>query len=281
MGLLRPGCWRIGPGRPLAYGGGKGHHQHRAARRCRGQGGNRAVTCEAIRDPKVYITGVVYFAVLAGTNALVLWIDDHQKAGLTVLVYSNRRAGVYSMGCAVLGMYLIGLNSDRTMERRWHGGVAAAGFARLRATCCFRTLQRACPSSLLLQCQQSGSTAPLRFSWTIPATFLTGSAAAGGIALISSFGAVGGFVSPSIIGWAKTATGNADYGLAAIAAVCVTSHPCCYWPEFPRHPRHADIRRSVIDHDGVTRCVQREASARFSLTAIYSIWLRTNTEDGF
>jgi nitrate/nitrite transporter NarK len=61
----------------------------------------------------------------------------------------------------------------------------------------------------------ASSTAPY---WTLPASFLIGSAAAGGIALINSIGNLGGFVGPYAIGWIKEATGDINLGLVALAA---------------------------------------------------------------
>ena len=37
--------------------------------------------------------------------------------------------------------------------------------------------------------------------WTIPPRFLTGMAAAGGLAFINSIGTMGGFVGPTLMGW--------------------------------------------------------------------------------
>ena len=54
--------------------------------------------------------------------------------------------------------------------------------------------------------------------WTLPTGFLTGSAAAGGIALINSIGNLGGFVGPYAIGWIKDATGETTLGLVVLAA---------------------------------------------------------------
>jgi nitrate/nitrite transporter NarK len=54
--------------------------------------------------------------------------------------------------------------------------------------------------------------------WTLPTGFLTGSAAAGGIALITSIANLGGFVGPYAIGWIKDATGEITLGLAVLAA---------------------------------------------------------------
>ena len=54
--------------------------------------------------------------------------------------------------------------------------------------------------------------------WSLPTGFLTGSAAAGGIALINSIGNLGGFVGPYVIGWIKDATGEITLGLVVLAA---------------------------------------------------------------
>jgi MFS transporter, ACS family, tartrate transporter len=54
--------------------------------------------------------------------------------------------------------------------------------------------------------------------WSLPTGFLTGAAAAGGIALINSIGNLGGFVGPYAIGWIKDATGETTLGLVVLAA---------------------------------------------------------------
>jgi MFS transporter, ACS family, tartrate transporter len=57
--------------------------------------------------------------------------------------------------------------------------------------------------------------------WSLPTGFLTGSAAAGGIALINSIGNLGGFVGPYAIGWIKDATGETTLGLVVLAACSI------------------------------------------------------------
>lgn len=54
--------------------------------------------------------------------------------------------------------------------------------------------------------------------WVLPGTFLTGAAAAGGIALINSMGNVGGFIAPFAIGWIKQETGSFTNALLVLAA---------------------------------------------------------------
>ena len=68
-----------------------------------------------------------------------------------------------------------------------------------------------------------GIYAALATFWTLPTGFLTGSAAAGGIALINSIGNLGGFVGPYAIGWIKDATGETTLGLVVLAACLLIS----------------------------------------------------------
>ena len=53
--------------------------------------------------------------------------------------------------------------------------------------------------------------------WVIPGTFLTGVAAAGGIALMNSMGNLGGFIAPFTIGWIKNETGSFTNALLVLA----------------------------------------------------------------
>jgi ACS family tartrate transporter-like MFS transporter len=57
--------------------------------------------------------------------------------------------------------------------------------------------------------------------WPLPSTFLTGTAAAAGMALINSVGNLGGFFGPFIVGWIKDSTGRFDNGLYALAGFMV------------------------------------------------------------
>ena len=53
--------------------------------------------------------------------------------------------------------------------------------------------------------------------------FLSGSAAAAGIATINSIGNLGGFVGPAMIGWIKERTGSFEGGLYFVAGLLVLS----------------------------------------------------------
>ena len=59
--------------------------------------------------------------------------------------------------------------------------------------------------------------------WSMPTMFLSGSAAAAGIATINSIGNLGGFVGPAMIGWIKDLTGSFQGGLYFVAGLLVLS----------------------------------------------------------
>ena len=70
-------------------------------------------------------------------------------------------------------------------------------------------------SMIALSVALIGIYAAIATSWTLPTAFLSGTAAAGGLALINSIGNLGGFAGPYFMGWIKTATGEYSLGVPA------------------------------------------------------------------
>ena len=106
-------------------------------------------------------------------------------------------------------------HSDVTHERLWHvvcpavlGGLSLIGTAYIGNPVLAAVALTICALGLY---------AAIATFWTLPTGFLTGVAAAGGIALINSIGNLGGFVGPYAIGWIKDATGETTLGLVVLA----------------------------------------------------------------
>jgi len=70
-----------------------------------------------------------------------------------------------------------------------------------------------------LALMQVGIMSMLPTFWSLPTAFLSGAAAAAGIALINSVGNLGGVVAPNILGQFKEITGSFTGGLLTIAAI--------------------------------------------------------------
>jgi ACS family tartrate transporter-like MFS transporter len=108
-----------------------------------------------------------------------------------------------------------GLHADRTGEHRLHTAAACfLNFAGL-AACVF--LQNPVLMMIALVLAQMGQSAIAPTFWALPTAMLSGTAAAGGIALINSVGNLGGFLGPYMMGSIRDATGSFTIGLLSIA----------------------------------------------------------------
>jgi ACS family tartrate transporter-like MFS transporter len=116
---------------------------------------------------------------------------------------------------ASAAMLVWGRHSDLAGERRWHvAGPVAIGAVGLAASA---WLSSPLWALLALGVATAGMFAGLGPFWSISPRFLRGPAAAGGLALTNSIGALGGFVGPYLVGWIKESTGSFSAGLGALA----------------------------------------------------------------
>jgi hypothetical protein len=121
-------------------------------------------------------------------------------------------------------MVLWAAHSDRTQERRWHaaGGliVGMAGLIMLALVG-----HAPVPSIIALSLVTVGILSWVATFWSLPTSFLSGTAAAAGIAWINSVGNLGGHFGPDLIGRIRAATGGSSqaafYTLAAVALIGV------------------------------------------------------------
>ncbi|MFJ3214053.1 MFS transporter [Streptomyces flaveolus] len=112
--------------------------------------------------------------------------------------------------------------SDRTRERRWH--VALPLFTAAAGLCAMALVQDSLVLSLLLLTVITVAVyATYGPFWSLPSLFMTGPAAAVGMASINSIANLGGFVGPYGFGALEDATGNVYSGLAVVAAILVVS----------------------------------------------------------
>jgi len=173
-----------------------------------------------LADLRVIALSLVYFGTSAGLYTLGIWAPQIIKEfGLSSLQvgFLNALPGIV----AVVAMVLWARHSDRTGERTWHVvgacvlaslGLMFAGFAG--------TVLAVLLALTLVNIGISSAKPPL---WSMPTMFLSGSAAAAGIATINSIGNLGGFVGPAMIGWIKDLTGSFQGGLYFVAGLLVLS----------------------------------------------------------
>ncbi|WHQ69551.1 MFS transporter [Methylorubrum extorquens] len=171
-------------------------------------------------DPRVLALALIYFGTSAGLYTLGIWAPQIIKSfGLSTMAVGFLNGVPPTI--AIIAMILWARHSDRTGERTWHVviaclvasvGLTLAGGAS-SAVAVIAALS-------LVNVGISAAKPPL---WAMPTMFLSGSAAAVGIATINSIGNLGGFVGPWAIGWIKDRTGSFTGGLIFVAGLLILS----------------------------------------------------------
>lgn len=179
-----------------------------------------------LADRRVLALSLVYFGTSAGLYTLGIWSPQIIKSfGMSSLEvgFINAIPAVLAVGA----MIWWARHSDRRNERTWHViaacllaalGLVLAGIAT--------TIVAVMLALILVNIGISSSKPPL---WSMPTLFLSGSAAAAGIATINSIGNLGGFFGPTIIGVIKQQTGSYANGLYFVAALLVLSALLVLW----------------------------------------------------
>jgi D-galactonate transporter len=171
---------------------------------------------QALGSPKVLILSLVYFGFVGALYGMQFWLPQIVKAfGLSNLQTGFVTAIPYLFGS--IAMVLWGLHSDRTRERIWH--VALPLLLTAIALCASSYLTSPILTMIALTIAAVGVFCTFALFWTLPTAFLSGTAAAGAIALINSIGNLAGFGGPYLIGWVKERTGSTTDGLLALSVL--------------------------------------------------------------
>ena len=174
----------------------------------------------ALMDTRVLILAAIQFGFTLGSYGIGIWLPLMlREYHLSTLAIGWTAAIPYLFASA--GMILWARYVDRKGRRIINLAITCfLGGAGLVAPILSGSLAVALMGfSVALV----GVTAARAIFWTIPTRFLTGVAAAGGLAFINSIGTVGGFVGPSMMGWLKEFSGSYVVGLLAVAAIMVAA----------------------------------------------------------
>ena len=175
---------------------------------------------DAFKSGRVWMLGVAYFCIASAIYIASFWMptlikqlgvsDPLQIGWLTTIPYS----------VAIVAMVLNSVSADRLRERRWHTAIpcllTAAGLA-LCATPDYGLVV----AMMALTLAAAGASAAQASFWSLPSSFLTGAAAAAGIALVNSLGNLAGMASTSLVGWLTDLTGSPSSSLYLFAGLLV------------------------------------------------------------
>jgi MFS transporter, ACS family, tartrate transporter len=171
---------------------------------------------QALSSPKVIALSLVYFGFVAALYGMQFWLPTIVKA----FGFSNAQTGFVTAVPYLFGtvaMILWARHSDATRERVMHVGAPLLLTAAALGVCGYVTDPMT--TMVVLTVAAIGVFCTFGVFWTLPTAWLSGTAAAGAIALINSIGNLAGFAGPYLIGWVKETTGSTSSGLCVLAVL--------------------------------------------------------------
>lgn len=178
----------------------------------------------ALKDPRVLGLSLVYFGIVFGSYVLTFFLPQvisgmQQQFGVKYSLVEIGLITAIPYAVASVFMLINSLHSDRTGERRLHVAIPAFVGAASVAVALF--MNSPVMIIVAMSITAAGVYGAIPVFWQLPSTFLTGFGAAAGIALINSFGNIGGFAGPYMTGWAKDLTGDFKLSMFVVAGFMV------------------------------------------------------------
>jgi ACS family tartrate transporter-like MFS transporter len=172
---------------------------------------------QALRHREVILLTLAYFFMVTAVYGLNFWLPSIVKklSGSSIMNVSLIAALPYCVG--LVSILLMGWHSDKTKERRWHTALAmmTTSLGLLLSVVAGNYTALAVSMFCLAA---AGTAGYLPGFWALPTSFLTGTAAAASIGLINSFGNLGGFVGPYVVGYLSKKTGSYLGGVLYLSA---------------------------------------------------------------
>jgi MFS transporter, ACS family, tartrate transporter len=173
----------------------------------------------AIFNLRVWVLALVYFGLPTCMYGVTLWlpIAVHSLSGLSY--FGTGLVSAIPFIATAITMVLVGMNSDRTNERRWHIAIPAVTGALALALASHSSKAAIVVAGMTIGMMGAESmTGPF---WAM-ATVQVRANAAAAIAVMNSIGNLGGYFGPDIIGLLRS--GNGEFrGLLAIGITLAIS----------------------------------------------------------
>lgn len=162
----------------------------------------------SLARPPVLLLTVGLFFCYTGGYAFWFWMPTmlQRLTGWTDLQRIGW-VGAIPAVAGLIGMLVLGWNSDRTRERHWH--FALPQLTAALALAAFLIFPKSDTLLIVIFTLVGfGTTAHLPSFWALPSSFLSNAAAAAAIGFISCIASIGGFLAPKVIGNLSQSSGS-------------------------------------------------------------------------
>ena len=179
-------------------------------------GSSHASLKAALSSGRLWLLALLYFTIIQSFYGVSFWLPQILQSLSHAGDLATTFLSALPYVVAAIGMVFVARRSDRTGVRA--GLVSVCALVAVAGFSAAAMVSNPVASLVALSVAALGIWGTLGPFWTMPAAFLRGTAAAGGIAAINSVGNIGGFVGPYGVGYVREATGNFSAGLWLMAA---------------------------------------------------------------
>jgi MFS family permease len=218
-----------------------------AAERAVAEAGQDWPLSKALSHPRMLALAIVYFGIVYGLYAVGFFLPTivagfAQQYGSELSIIGRGVVTAVPWAVAAVVMVPWARHADRTGERVWHVAIPAiVGGVSIPAALYMANPYLAMLAITLSTCSIMCA---MPVFWALPSEFLTGTAAAAGIALINSLGNLSGFGGPYVTGWLTDLTGSSKVALWVIGAFSLAAAGLVvFLGSDPKHKRHNLIER--------------------------------------
>ncbi|SAL32994.1 major facilitator transporter [Caballeronia arvi] len=180
----------------------------------------------ALMSGRVWLFALMYFGLIYGLYALAFFLPTiiggfETRFGTHFNVFQKGLITAIPYLPAAIALFLWSRDATKRGVRSWHIAVPAL----IGAVSVPLALQMGSPAATIAVITVTACAifSALPNFWALPARFLSGAAAAAGIALINTVGNLAGFVAPYVTGVAKDMTGSYQVPMLIVGAVMLMS----------------------------------------------------------
>lgn len=175
---------------------------------------------QALRHPPVIVLTLGLFFCYSGGYVFYFWMPTLLKRMTGWSDVHIGWVGAIPFVAGLIGMLVIGWNSDRTRERRWHFAVPQLT-AAVALSAWFFFPHSTALLIIVFTLIGFGTVSYLPAFWALPSAFLTSAAAAAAVGFINCTASIGGFIGPKIFGDLSQRTGSFNTGFCVMVACWV------------------------------------------------------------
>ncbi|AKJ41245.1 MFS transporter [Pragia fontium] len=182
--------------------------------------GKEWTTKEMLKSWNFSKMSLICFCTVMGQGGLAFWVPTIIKDTGVESVFDVGVMTMFPYMLAVVAMLWAARSSDKYRERRWH--MIVPFLIAAVALICIGLFQDDKTAVMIALCVAvAASLVPSPLFWSLPNAIFTGGCAATCIALINSFANIGGFISPYIIGYFKSISGDNLLAMCILALMMI------------------------------------------------------------